>query len=75
MPGIGYNFLVVKGKTTMEEEKIQQMEAVPTQKKKVVIKKVYTPPTLTVYGKLTELTAAGTGNAQESHPDPTKRRP
>ena len=28
-------------------------------------KKVYTPPTLTVYGKLTELTAGGTGTMLE----------
>lgn len=44
-------------------------------KKLTVKKKFYTPPTLTVYGKLTELTAGGSGIAQESHPDPAKRRP
>lgn len=31
-------------------------------------KKVYTPPALTRYGKLTELTASGTGSKTESNP-------
>jgi hypothetical protein len=44
------------------------MEEKPTDLKKertVAKKKVYTPPTLNVYGKLTELTAAGTMGANE----------
>jgi len=47
------------------------------EKKLVVKKKAYTPPVLTLYGKLTELTAVGTktGSAQEnSGPDNTKWR-
>ena len=31
-----------------------------------VAKKVYTPPTLTEYGKLTELTTGGTGSPENS---------
>jgi hypothetical protein len=44
----------------MEEKKIETNEKQP-----VIEKKVYTPPTLTVYGKLTELTAAGTTGSTE----------
>jgi hypothetical protein len=40
----------------MEEKSIKR-----EQDQTIVKKKVYTPPTLTVYGKLTELTAGGTG--------------
>jgi len=47
----------------------------PKQEEAKVEKKEYTPPTLTVYGKLTELTAGGSSTAQESHSDPAKRRP
>jgi hypothetical protein len=51
------------------------------QEQPVVDKKTYMPPTLTVYGKLTELTAAGTGSTTENsdetqgmpHADPKKR--
>ena len=38
-----------------------------------VEKKEYTPPTLTVYGKLTELTAGGGGTSVESGVNNTKR--
>jgi hypothetical protein len=63
-------------KMTMEEKLIEKEGDQP-----VVKKKVYTPPTLTVYGKLTELTAAGTGSAVEDsdekpgmpHANPLKR--
>jgi hypothetical protein len=42
----------------------------------IVKKKVYTPPTLTVYGKLSELTAGGSGNAHEAgNPHEPKLRP
>lgn len=55
----------------MEEKLIEKEGDQP-----VVKKKVYTPPTLTVYGKLSELTAGGSGNAHESgNPDVTKLRP
>jgi hypothetical protein len=40
----------------------------PKQEEVNVEKKEYTSPTLTVYGKLTELTAGGTGNKWEGHP-------
>ena len=40
----------------MEEKSIEKKPDQP-----VAEKKVYTPPALTVYGKLTELTAGGTG--------------
>lgn len=45
------------------------MEEKPIEKEKdqaVVKKKVYSPPTLTAYGKLTELTAGGTQGKKES---------
>ena len=54
----------------MEEKSIEKKPDQP-----VAEKKVYTPPTLTVYGKLTELTAGGTSNSSEANPDPPKRRP
>ena len=38
----------------------------------VVEKKVYTPPALIVYGKLTELTAGGSNAQGELTEDPTK---
>lgn len=44
----------------MEEKKIEKKQAQPTVKKRV-----YTPPMLTVYGKLTELTAGGTNTTGE----------
>ena len=47
----------------MEEKLIEQEQDQP-----VVKKKIYTPPTLTVYGKLTELTAGGTGTDTEDTP-------
>ena len=40
----------------------------------VVEKKDYTPPTLTIYGKLTELTAGGTGVAQEGQDTKNKNK-
>jgi hypothetical protein len=45
----------------MEEKTIEN-----NQEQKIVKKKVYTPPVLTVYGKLTELTAGGTGTQMEN---------
>lgn len=35
-------------------------------KQQILQKKAYTPPALTVYGKLTELTAGGTSGTLES---------
>ena len=46
------------------EEKLIEKE----QDQSIVKKKVYTPPTLTLYGKLTELTAGGTGSEAEHKP-------
>lgn len=46
------------------------------QEQPIVEKKAYTPPTLTVYGKLTELTAGGSGQAHEAgNPHEPKLRP
>jgi hypothetical protein len=51
-------------------------KSIETKQKEVnVEKKAYTPPSLVKYGKLSELTAGGSSTAQESHPDPSKRRP
>ena len=47
----------------MEEKLIEKEQDQP-----VVKKKVYTPPTLTLYGKLAELTAGGSKNAPEDNP-------
>ena len=55
----------------MDEKLIKEEQDQP-----VVKKKVYTPPALTVYGKLTELTAGGTGLEVENNPgqgEPKKR--
>lgn len=52
----------------MEEEVIKQK-----QDQKIAKKKVYIPPLLTVYGKLTELTAGGGGTRVESGVNNTKR--
>ena len=54
----------------MDENKIEKEQEQTVEKKKV-----YTPPSLTKYGKLTELTAGGTADAAESNPDPKMRRP
>jgi hypothetical protein len=51
----------MKGKNTMEEKLIEKEGDQP-----VVKKKVYTPPALTVYGKLTELTGGGLSNNKEN---------
>jgi hypothetical protein len=48
----------------MDEKPIENKE----QEQPVAEKKVYTPPTLTVYGKLTELTAGGSERHQETAP-------
>jgi hypothetical protein len=40
----------------------------------VIKEKVYTPPTLTVYGKLTELTAGGSRGTTEPSPGTNKNR-
>ena len=67
---MGYNFLRKKGIRTMDEKPIENAQNEPTrlpkQKKKVVIRKVYTPPALTVYGKLIELTAGGSQGSPEN---------
>jgi hypothetical protein len=47
----------------MEEKLIEKEGDQP-----VVKKKAYTPPTLTVYGKLTELTAGGSTGSLENNP-------
>lgn len=59
----------------MEEKLIETKEEQPTEEKKV-----YTPPTLIRYGKLTELTAGGSEPLQEtglsgSKPNGTSNRP
>lgn len=56
----------------MEEKLIEKKQDQP-----IVIKKVYTPPLLTIYGKLTELTAAGVGSTTEQKPGqgPITKRP
>jgi len=64
-----YNFYIER-MIAMKDKSIE-----PKQEEAKVEKKEYTPPTLTVYGKLTELTAGGSSTAQESHSDPAKRRP
>ena len=61
---------------TMDEELMKN-----PQEQHIRKSKVYTPPTLTRYGKLTELTAAGTGQLVEGsdeqkgmpHENPMKR--
>ena len=45
----------------MEEKLSKEDQAQPVEKKKV-----YTPPTVTRYGKLTELTTGGTGSPENS---------
>jgi hypothetical protein len=45
----------------MEEKLIETKQQQPTG-----VKKAYMPPTLTVYGKLTELTASGSMNGSEN---------
>jgi hypothetical protein len=55
-----------------------KMEQNLVEKKQVqlpVAKKVYTPPTLIVYGKLTELTAGGSGTKNENFPVAIERKP
>jgi hypothetical protein len=44
----------------MEEKSIEIKKDLPSEEKKA-----YTPPALTVYGKLTELTAGGSGSKAE----------
>jgi hypothetical protein len=57
----------------MEEKLIENKAEQPAE-----VKKAYTPPTLTVYGKLTELTAGGTATRNENQPgghgDPKEQR-
>jgi hypothetical protein len=56
---------------TMNEKPMEKEQEQP-----IVEKKAYTPPTLTVYGKLTELTAGGSGQAHEAgNPHEPKLRP
>jgi hypothetical protein len=38
-------------------------------------KKPYAPPTITEYGALEDLTAGGTGNANEGSPGSSAKRP
>jgi len=55
----------------MEEKLIETKQDQP-----IVKKKVYTPPTLIVYGKLTDLTAAGSaGNPEQGSDSKNKLRP
>jgi hypothetical protein len=55
----------------MEEKSIE-----PKQEKANVEKKVYTPPKLNVYGKLTDLTAGGSlGEPEGMSSTKTKQRP
>lgn len=53
----------------MDEKLIETKE----EEQPVAEKKAYTPPALTVYGKLTELTAGGSGLVSELHPDTGQR--
>jgi hypothetical protein len=53
----------------MEDKPIKKAEEQP-----VVEKKAYTPPKLTVYGKLSELTGGGTKGTLESIGGPGKSR-
>jgi len=53
----------------MKEKSIEKKPDQP-----VAEKKVYTPPTLTVYGKLTELTAGGIGTKTEGAEDKNKNK-
>lgn len=61
------------------ENKQGELSAAAAGRRKAVVKKVYTPPTLTVYGKLTELTAGGSGIDGEAinpgDPRPWKKHP
>jgi len=67
----------------MEEktlEKNQGEMSAAANKTKVVVKKAYTPPSLTLYGKLTDLTAGGSlGDPEPINPGtpkpPFKQRP
>jgi hypothetical protein len=52
----------------MEEKAIEEKQGQPIGKKKV-----YTSPTLTMYGKLTELTAGGSGVSKEASKNQTTR--
>ena len=54
----------------MDEKLNNERQDQPTEKKKV-----YTPPAVTQYGKLTDLTASGTGTKQETkgNPDSMKK--
>jgi hypothetical protein len=55
----------------MEEKKIEIK-----QDQKIAKKRAYSPPILIVYGKLTELTAAGsTGASEGTSSSPNKQRP
>lgn len=45
----------------MEEKVIEKK-----QDQEIVMKKTYTPPALTVYGKLTDLTGGGVGTVTEA---------
>ncbi len=47
----------------------------PKEEQPVAEKKVYTPPVLLVYGKLTELTAGGSATKNENFADPLQRKP
>jgi hypothetical protein len=48
---------------TMDEKSIEKEQEKPAEKTRV-----YTPPALTRYGKLTELTASGTAGEKETNP-------
>ena len=53
----------------MDENKIEQEQEQPVENKKA-----YTSPTLTMYGKLTELTAGGSIGNSENNPTQLNRR-
>ena len=54
----------------MDEELMEKEKNQP-----IVKTRVYTPPTLTKYGKLSELTTGGTGSKVESNKNQLEKRP
>lgn len=54
----------------MDEKKTQK-----EQEQSNTRKKAYTPPALTMYGKLSELTGAGTGTSTEQGSQSMSKRP
>ena len=66
-------FINIERNHTMDDKPIETKEEQP-----VPEKKEYTPPTLTVYGKLADLTGGGLTGGQEPHqganPSPLDKR-